>query len=116
MTQDYKQKDTTKGTSHDIRLHLSMRYFHSQRLVFQVIGLTCLLVVQNSRFCIVLYARPQSRSGSSRGGDEARERVLRVGRDVGWVVGVDLDGPEVGFLEVDEEARYEDCCEAVIVI
>ena len=94
-----------------------MWYFHSQRLLFQVIGLTSrLLVDQHSRFCIVLYARPQSRSGSARGGDEARERVLRVGRDVGRVVGVDLDGPEVGFLEVDKEAGDKDCCEAVVAI
>ena len=39
-----------------------------------------------------------------------------MGRDVGRVVGVDLDRPEVGFLEVDEEARDKDCCEAVIAI
>ena len=93
-----------------------MWYFHSQRLVFRVIGLTRLLVFQHSRFCVVLYPRLHGKSSSAGGGHEARERILRVGRDVGRVVGVDLDGPEAGFLEVDEEARDKDCCEAMIAI
>ena len=52
-------------------------------------------------------------SGSAWGADEARERVPRAGGDVGRVGGAHLDGPEVRFLEVDEEARDKDCCEAV---
>ena len=40
-----------------------------------------------------------------------------MGRDIGWVVGVDLasDGSEMGFLEVDEKAGDEDCREAVVL-
>ena len=57
----------------------------------------------------LFYGRP----AGARSSYEARERVPGMGRDVGRVVGVDLDGPEVGFLEVDEEAGDEDCCQAV---
>ena len=40
-----------------------------------------------------------------------------MGRDIRWVVGVDLasDGSEMGFLEVDEEAGDEDRREAVVL-
>ena len=116
MTREYKLKDTTKGTSHDLHFHLESRYFHFEHHIFHVIGPTRPPVVHHSSFCIMLYSRVQSRSDSTRASDEAWESVVREGRDVGWVVGVDLDGPEVGFLEVDEEARDKDCCEAVIAI
>ena len=55
-----------------------------------------------------------SGSSSVTGGDKTRESVLKMRRDVSRVIGVELDAVAVGVLEVDEEARDKDCCEAVL--
>ena len=83
--------------------------FNVARVILPMIDLTSLPLPEHS-ISHMLSARFSS---SVRGGDEARGRVLRVGRDVGWVVGVDLDGPDAGLLEVDEEAGDEYCRYAV---
>ena len=80
--------------------------------VLPMVYLTRLPILEHSVFCMLRDRRRDS-PRCSRGGDEARERTLRVVRDVGRVVGVDIDGAEVGIMEVDKEARDKDCCEAV---
>ena len=89
------------------------RHFNSKRVIFHVIDPVYLPVLENSAFHLP-YARFEGRPSGARGGDKAREiGVSRVGRDVSRVVGVDLDGAVVGFLEADEKARDENCCQAM---
>ena len=61
----------------------------------------------------MLCARFDGGASRSGGGGEAQERVLRESRDVGRAVGVNIDCPMIGLLEVDEETGYKDCCQAV---
>lgn len=94
-------------TGSDFDHVLERWHFNAEHVVFPVVDPTCGLIFEE---CVLrmLCIRVDGSSDSTRGSDEARKRVLGVRRDVGWVVGVDVNRSEISFLEVYEEMRNED--------